>query len=288
MLNERIKEIRALLWQTYIEWVELKPALIGAALAFYIIFSLGPILVITIGIVGAFYGEQTAGSQIVHEINTIAGPKPAEVMQLLIRKTFVPPSSHIATVISFPMVALGAGLFFFQLKRTLNIIWGVSPVERHFLKRLLKNYLLSFLMVVSMGLLLYILVIKSLILALLWEFIRYYIPVSGTIVKSADFIVTFGVITILFGLIYDFLPDVRIKISEVWVGAGVTSLLFTSTQYLTGLYISKTNIETTYGAIGSISVLLIWIFYSSLIFLLGAVFTKVYACRHGRPHIRKE
>jgi len=286
-MTEHLKQIGSLLRQTFIEWVQLKPALIGAALAFSIIFSLGPILVITIGIVGEFYGEKVAEGQIVHEVNTIAGPKPAQVMRLLIKKTFSPPSSRIATVLSFPLVAFGAGMFFFQLKRTLNIIWGASPGDQHFLKRFFKSYLLSFLMVVSLGLLLYILVIKSLTLAMLRDLIQYYTPIPRYIIQTVDFIVTFGVITILFGLIYDFLPNVRIKISEVWTGAGVTSLLFTSTQYLTGLYIIHTNIDTAYGAIGSITVIFIWIFYSSLIFLFGAVFTKVFAYRHGRPHLPK-
>lgn len=286
-MTEHLKQIGSLLRQTFIEWIQLKPGLIGAALAFYIIFSLGPILVITIGFVGAFYGEKVAGSQIVHEINTIAGPKPAEVMRLLIKKTFAPPSSTIATILSFPLVAFGAGMFFFQLKRTLNIIWGARPVEEHFLKSFFRSYLLSFLMVVSLGLMLYILVIKSLTLAMLQDLIQYYIPIPRYVLQTVDFIMTFGVITILFGIIYGFLPNVRIKISEVWTGAGVTSLLFTSTQFLTGVYISHTEIDTAYGAIGSLTVIFIWIFYSSLIFLYGAVFTKVFACRHGRPHLPK-
>ena len=286
-MSEKLYTARSIIRQTFAEWVHLKPELTGAALSFYIIFSLGPILVISISLVGLIYGEKAAEGQIVQEITTIVGPKPAEVITLFFENTYTPSSKAIGTIISFPLLMIGAAMFFFQLKRTLNIIWGVPHHDGNLVKRFMKSYLLSFFMVLSLGILLFLLIIKSLLLALFRDLTIYFVPVPQYVVQTLDLVLTFAAITVLFGLIYDILPDVRIKISEVWIGASVTSLLFTSIQFLIGLYFSHFTVASTYGAIGSMTVMFIWIYNSSLIFLLGAVFTKVYACRTGRPHLPK-
>jgi len=281
---EWLRENRKLFRDTFVEWYKLKPELIGAAIAFYIIFSLGPILVIVISLVGLIFGDRAVEGQIVQEIHNIVGQKPAEVMEVLIRRAYSPPTQTISAIVSVPLVLFGATMIFFQLKNTLNVIWGIRTRSRSRIIGFLRTYMFSFIMVIILGLLLFLFVVKSFTISLLTELFN---PFPRYAVQILDFIFSFGIITILFGTIYDLLPDVKIKVSDVWVGACVTSLLFNSMQFLIGLYLGHANVDSAYGAVGSITILFIWIYYSSLIFLLGAVFTKVYACKSGRPIIPK-
>ncbi|MCE5250426.1 YihY/virulence factor BrkB family protein [bacterium] len=271
--------------ETFIEWYRLKPELIGAAIAFYIIFSLGPILVIVISIVGLIFGDEAVEGQIVQEINNIVGQKAAQVMQILISRAYSPPTQTISTIVSVPLVFFGATMIFFQLKNTLNHIWGIRSKSRNRIIGFLKTYLFSFTMVIILGSLLFLLVVKSLTISLLREL---FYPFPRYALQSLDFIFSLGVLTLLFGMIYDLLPDVKIRVRDIWIGAGVTSLMFSTVQFLIGMYLGYAHIDSAYGAIGSITILLIWIFYSSQIFLLGAVFTKVYACKSGKPLIPKQ
>ena len=281
-----LNEIMQLAILSYHEWIKQKPSTLGAAIAFYFIFSLGPILVIIIGAVGIIFGKQAAEGQIVQEINSIIGQKPAEIIQLFIIQANSPPTRMLITILSIPTVLFGSTMIFFQLKNTLNMIWDVKPRhENSFISAVIK-YGLSFSMVMLLGILLIILIIKSLLLALLYDFIGQILPFPVYLLHIMDSIVTFLVTTILFAMTYKILPDTYLKWSDVLTGALVTSFMFAIGQFMIGLYISKTDIDTTYGALGSLTVLLIWIFYSSLIFLAGAVFTKVYSQKNDHNHVR--
>ncbi|MFC1538481.1 YihY/virulence factor BrkB family protein, partial [Candidatus Latescibacterota bacterium] len=262
---------------TYQEWLKQKPALLGAAIAFYFIFSLGPILVITVGAVGLIFGKQAAEGQIVQEIYSIIGQKPAEVIQSFIIQASSPPTRILTTILSIPTVLLGSIMIFIQLKNTLNIIWDVKPPNKKRFNYYLLNYGLLFLIVVLIGILLILLIIKSFLLAIFSDFVGQFLPFHIFFLLMIDLIITFCFTTVLFAVLYKILPDIYIKWSNIWIGALVTSFMFAIGQLLIGLYISKTDIDTAYGALGSLTVLLIWIFYSSLIFLAGAIFTKVYS-----------
>ena len=281
-----LSKIVKLLKSTYHEWIKQKPFILGAAIAFYVIFSLGPILVIIIEFAGLFFGKQATEGQIVQEINRIIGQKPAEVIQSFIIQAYAPPTRILTTILSIPIVLLGSTMIFFQLKKILNMIWDVIPRKKKRLGDDLINYGLSFSMVALLGILLIILIMKSFSLAFFDEFIGQYFSFPVILLHIIDLIVTFCVTTILFAMLYKILPDTYIKWSNIWIGALVTSFLFAIGQLLIGLYINKTDIDTTYGALGSLTVLLIWIFYSSLIFLAGAVFTKVYSQKNDHNHVR--
>ena len=276
-----LKEIGHLVKSTYHEWIKQKPAILGAAIAFYIIFSLGPIIVITIGIVGLIFGKQAAEGQIAQELYRIFGQKAAEVIQSFITQAYSPPTRIIATILSIPTVIFGSAMMFFQLKYTLNMIWDIQPRKKKRFVDTLINYGLSFLMVILLGILLIILIIKSLLLAIFSGFIGHFLHFPVYFLNIIDLIITFLVTTILFAMTYKILPDIHLTWSDVLNGALVTSFMFTIGQLIIGLYISKTDIDTTYGALGSLTVLLIWIFYSSLIFLVGAVFTKIYSQKNN-------
>jgi len=283
--NEEIDSVRNLIRLTYVEWREQKPELIGAAIAFYIVFSLGPILVIVIEIAGLIFGKAVAESQIIHEFDSIVGPKLAQVIKVIIVNAETPPRQTVTMIVSVPLVILGSAMIFFQLKNALNYIWGVKTAGNGGVLGLVGNYISSFIMVLFLGALLFTLIVKSFALTLVGEFIESYVPFPLIVLSLLDSVFTFFVITLLFAMIYKILTEPKIRWSDEWIGAAVTSLLFTASQFLIGLYFSKIDIGSAFGAIGSFTLLLIWVYYSSIVFLLGAVFTKVYAREYGSFHV---
>ncbi|KPK93939.1 hypothetical protein AMJ80_05675 [bacterium SM23_31] len=274
-----LNDIKLLLKATYIEWRKQRPELLSAAISFYVIFSLGPVLVIIIGIVGLLFGKQVAESQIIQEIQRSIGPKLAEVIQTLIEEAFLHPARELTTILSIPIVVFGASMLFYRLKNTLNVIWDVKPQSRSNLITAIKSYIFSFLMVIILGILLMMLIIKSFLLVLFQEFLNNYIPFPVYLLQIIDGIFTFLAVTILFAVTYKVLLETPIRWRDIWVGASVTSFMFIISQFIIGLYISKAEVGTAYGALGSLTILLVWIFYSSSIYLVGAVFTKVYSQR---------
>ncbi len=280
-----LNELIYLFKETFHEWRKHHPFLIAAAISYYILLLLGPLLVITIVIVGSIIGGKFAEGEVINEIHTLVGPKMANLLQAIIEKAYKPPSKTLSTLISLPLMMLGATIIFFQLQYALNVIWEVKSKRHTGLIGFIKDYLFSFIMVLIVGLLLFLLILKSSIFVLLGTYLHKSVPFYGFIMQTLDLFFTFGFITLLFALIYKILPETKIKWSDVWIGAIATSLLFLIGQLLIGMYISKIDIISAYSAIGSFSVLFIWIFYSSLIFLLGAQFTKVYSRKFGSfPH----
>ena len=276
---QTLRNIRSLLKETYDEWHKQKPEILGAALAFYIIFSLGPVLVITTGIVDFLLGGNTAESEIVQQIHTLIGPKPADVIRSLIAEAYAPPAKYLTTIISIPLIVFGSGMIFFQLRNTLFIVWGIPRRRSRKIIGFLKSYAISFSLVMVLGAILFFLIAKSIALAMLDDFIIQYISVPFSLLRTADSIATFGIVTVLFALVYKILLHEHVTWPNAWVGALGTSFLFTVGQVCIGLYLSMTDIDTAYGALGSVTVLVIWIFYSAQIFLVGAVFTRVHGKR---------
>jgi len=275
-----------LIIDTFHEWRASKPELIGAALAFYILFSLGPMLVITVWILGLFFGKQAAEGEIVNQIQMIVGSKPAAVMQYILAEAIDPPTRYIATIISFPLMLFGSTMIFFQLRNALHFIWQMPHAGRSGVSGLIVDYLYAIPKVAIVGAAFLMLIVKSSFITILSEMFRDQLTKAETIMKIGDFILTFAIITLLFAFIYRFLPRVRIGKSDLWLGAAVTSFLFTLGQMAIGFYIRTTEVDTAYGAIGLFTVLLIWIFYSSQIFILGAVFTKAYSLKFGKMERR--
>lgn len=280
----KAKRVFRLVKETVREWQEDNVPLLAAALAYYTIFSLAPLLIIAIAIAGAFFGEAAAQHEIAGQIQGMVGKDGAEAIQSMIQNANKPSAGgSIATLFGVLTLLLGASGVFGQLQTALNTIWEVKPKPGQGLRSFLQSRFLSFAMVVVIGFLLLVSLVLSAMLAGVSSFFGSFLPALTTLGIILNFVLSFAVTTCLFAAIYKFLPDVKVPWSNLWVGAAVTSLLFSIGRFLIGLYLGNSAIGSTYGAAGSLIVILIWVFYSAQILLIGAEFTQVYAKYRGSP-----
>ncbi|MBW4464210.1 MAG: YihY/virulence factor BrkB family protein [Pegethrix bostrychoides GSE-TBD4-15B] len=258
--------------------------LFAAALAYYTVFSLAPVLVIAIAMVGVVFGEEAARGEIGRQMQGLLGVQGAEFVQSMIQNANQPGSGGlIATVISTGILLFGASGVFGQLQTALNAIWEVKPKPGQAVKSFVQSRFLSFAMVLVIGFLLLVSLVLSAVLAGISTYFREALPGFTILSQLLNFGLSFTVITLLFASIYKFLPDVDVPWKNLWVGASVTALLFNMGKFLIGLYLGNSSISSTYGAAGSLVVVLIWVFYSAQILLYGAEFTQVYSKYRGRP-----
>lgn len=280
----KLNDIVGLLKDTFKEWNEDKVPLWAAALAYYTIFSIAPLLLIAIVIAGSIFGEEAARGQIVGQIQGLVGENAANVIQDMILNTQKPGSGGtIATIVGIATLLFGASGVFGQLQDALNTIWEVKPKPGRAVKSFLQSRFLSFAMVLVIGFLLLVSLVLSAALTGISGYFGNMIPGYVVIGRILNFVISFGAITLLFAAIYKFLPDVKVPWKNLWVGAAFTSLLFSIGKYVIGLYLGSGSVGSTYGAAGSLVVILIWVFYSAQILLLGAEFTQVYSKYRGRP-----
>ena len=263
------------------KWRADKAPRLAAALAYYTLFSLAPLLVIATAVAGLLFGEEMARSQVLISLQELIGPRAARALQTVIENTARPRSGLIATGAGVLTLWFGASNVFHQLKEALNTIWGVRPKPGRGLWAALKARLESFFMVLTIGLLLVLSLIVSAVLAALVELLGRWLPGGASLWQTVDLLGTLLVIATLFAIIYKVLPDVRIAWSDVWIGAAVTAMLFALGRYLIGLYLSRVGVASLYGAAGSLVVILLWVYYSAQILLFGAEFTYVFANRYG-------
>lgn len=274
-----VKQYGMLLKDATFAWWEHKVPRLGAALAYYTIFSLGPLMLIIIAIAGQVFGEEAAQGQIVQQIQGLVGEEGAKAIEAMLISARKPSAGIVATVLGVVMLLFGASGVFGQLQDALNTIWGVTPKPGRGLWGFLKDRFLSFAMVVGIAFLLLVsLVVTAALSALGTLFGEWGASVGG---QAANFVISFGVITFLFAMIFKVLPDVRLAWRDVWVGAALTSLLFTIGKLLIGLYLGRSSTASAFGAAGSLVVLLIWIYYSAQILFFGAEFTRAYAAKRG-------
>lgn len=253
----------------------------GAALAYYSLFSLAPLLVIVIAIVALVFGQDAAEGQIVGQIKNTVGENAGSAIQGMLENTQKKSVGIIATLISIVVLLFGASAVLVELKAALNKIWGVVPPPEGGIKSIVKDRLFSLSMVLGIGFLLLILLVISAWLAALGKFLGDMLPVSLNLLQTLNNVISFCVVTVLFATIYKVLPDIKVAWKDALIGGAVTSLLFTIGKYLIGLYLGRSSVESAYGAAGSLVVLLVWIYYSAQILYFGAEFTKVYANRFG-------
>lgn len=278
----RIKTIIQLLKETVKEWQQDRVSLWAAALAYYTMFSLAPLLLIAITVAGSIFGEEAAQGELVTQIQGLIGQEGAEAIQSMIQNTQQSQSGGvIATLFGIVTLLFGATGVFGQLQEALNAIWEVKPKPELGWKSFVKTRFLSFAMVLVIGFLLLVSLVLSAVLSGISTFFSSRVPDFVIFGQLLNFAISFGVITVLFASIYKFLPDVRLPWRYLWTGAGVTALLFTIGKYLIGLYLGSSGVTSTYGAAGSIIIILLWVFYSAQILLFGAEFTQVYARRYG-------
>ena len=273
------------LWQlakeTATEWMNAKPFRLSAALAYYTLFSIAPLLVVALGIAGLAFGEDAARGQIFGPLQSLLGAKSADAVQNAVAAASVKSSGLLATVTGLGTLLLGASAVFAELQDALNTIWDVKPPPSAGLWDAIRKRLLSASMVAVIGFLLLVSLAASAMLNAIGAYLGGVLPVSAFILETVNFLVSFGVITLLFAAIYKVLPDIDIKWNDVWIGAIATAALFTVGKTAIGLYIGQAALDSTYGAAGSLLVVLAWVYYSSLILFFGAEFTHVYARRRG-------
>jgi len=277
-----MKTILDLLKETISEWSKDKASRLAAALAYYTVFSLAPLLIIVIAIAGSVFGEEAARGEIVGQIQGLVGRDGAQVIETAIENANKPDTGSIASIISIVVLFFGASGIFAELQDALNTVWEVQPKPERGLINVIRNRFLSFTMVLGVGFLLLVSLVVSAALAAMSNFFGHLLPPGLDFLwQLANFIFAFVVTTLLFGLIYKVLPDVKIGWSDVWIGAAITSLLFSIGRYLLGQYLGNSSFGSTYGAAGSLVVVLAWVYYAAQILFFGAEFTQVYARRYG-------
>lgn len=254
----------------------------GAALAYYAMFSIAPLLLIVISLTGIFFGPEAIRGEIFSQLRGLMGDDGALAVQQLLESVSQPEKSLLATLIGAIVLTIGATTVFGELQDDLDRIWKVPVREKEAgLWRLIRNRILSFGIILGIGFLLLVSLIFNAVLAALS---KWWAPIFGewaTVASISNFIISFLMVTAMFALIYKFMPRARILWSDVIVGSLVTALLFTIGKTLIGIYLGESGVASGYGTAGSLIALLIWVYYSAQIFLLGAEFTKIYAERHG-------
>jgi membrane protein len=272
-----------LLKNTAAKWQSDNTFRLAASLAFYTIFSLAPLMLIAVGIASLFFSRQTAVDRIVYELQQLVGDKGAQVIRQVLESAGGFGEGIWAIGIGIVTLIIGASAVFAELQAALNIIWGVkAQVRRGLLLDLVIDRLRSFSIAVGVGFLLLVSLVLSAALSGLREYLNYRMPAVPVIWQALDIVASFVLVTLLFAMIYKYLPDVKLEWRDVWTGAAATSLLFTIGKYLIGIYLGRTATSNAYGAAGSFVVLLIWIYYSALISFFGAEFTQVYARRQRK------
>jgi membrane protein len=261
------------------QWLEDKAPRLGAAMAYYTIFSLAPLLIIVIAISGQVFGQQAAEGRISSQIQELVGEEGAKAIQAMIVSASQPRSSIFATVVGVVMLLLGAMGLFGQLQDAMNTVWEVQPKPGRGALGFLKDRFLSMSMVFGTAFLLLVSLVISAALDVLGGVPDDF--QAGNVARGIDLLVSLIVITLLFAMIYRFLPDAKIACRDVWLGAAMTALLFILGKWIIGLYLGRASVGSAYGAAGSLAVLLVWLYYSAQIFLFGAEFTKAYANRYG-------
>ena len=263
------------------EWRKDDALSLGAALAFYALFSLAPLLLLIIAIVGLVFGRAAAQGEIVARVGGAVGPEAAKVIEGMIARASAPTSGVIATVASLATMLFGASGVFGQLQTSLNQIWGVTGGPRRGVRSLVRRRVTSFSLILGIGFLLFLSLVVSAVLAAVKQLLAEHLPVLGALLPPLNFLVSLLMITALFALIFKVLPDARMHWRDVWLGAAVTALLFTAGKGLIALYLGRTGRASVYGAAASLVVLLLWVYYSAQILLVGAEFTEVYSRRYG-------
>jgi membrane protein len=261
------------------QWVNHKDARLGAALAYYAIISMAPLLVLTVAAAGLFFGREAVQGELVEQLRDLVGEQGGEAIQAMVASAHEPTTGTLAAIGSLAMLIFGAAGLFVELQGALNTIWEVPTRTGGGIWGFIRARLLSFSMVAACAFMLLVSLVVSAGLAAMGSLLGNW--TASIVGQVIGFVASFAVITTLFAMIYRYLPDLRIAWGDVWLGAAVTALLFTIGKTLIGLYLGHSSAASAYGASGSLAVLLIWLYYSSQIFLFGAEFTRAYACRLG-------
>ncbi|MBV8845202.1 MAG: YihY/virulence factor BrkB family protein [Bryobacterales bacterium] len=258
-------------------WLEDRAPTMGAAIAYYAVFSLAPILIIVIAVAGVAFGRQAAEGALFGELADLVGAESAVAVQAILRSASGTASGIFATALGIGTLIIAATAVLSELQSALNLIWKAPPSRGLGVWHLLRTRLVSLSVILVIGFLLLVSLVVSTALAALSGYLDWILPGLATILHIVHLTLSFGFTTVLFAMIFKILPDKAVEWGEVWLGAAVASLLFTVGKYLISLYIGSSNIASTYGAAGALIIILVWVYYSVQILLLGAEFAKAYA-----------
>lgn len=272
------------------KFIDDKAPKLGAALSFYTLFSLAPLLMIAISVAGSIFGRRAARGEIVGQIKSLVGEEGARVVQTALRNAHLGHESGIALIISIATLIIGSTIVFVDLQESLDMVWKVKPKPgRGMIKGLLKDRIRSFAVVMGTGFLLLVSLIVSAVISAINNYVsEQFIELPVYYLEISNLLVSLFIIFLLFMMLFKFLPDVNIKWRHVWVGALVTAVLFVIGKYLIGLYLGTSTLGSTYGAAGSLVIVLLWVYYSTQILFLGAEFTQVYVEKYGEGIKPKE
>jgi membrane protein len=279
-----LSNIFSLLKQTFQEWLQDKAPQLGAALAYYTVFSLAPLVLVLLAIVGVIFRDDPAGAwnQITQQMSYFLDPSAVHVVQNIAQKASQPGKGLIATIIGVALALFGTSGVFGQLQDALNTIWGVKAKPGGGIWGFLRSRFLSFAMVGGVCFLLLVSLTLESVLKAFSHYVQSVLPGGIVIAMTVYLIFDFAVVVLLFAMIFKFLPDVTIQWKDVWIGAVMTAILFGVGKWALGLYLGSGTAGSAYGAASSLITLLLWVYYSSQILLFGAEFTQVYAERAGR------
>ncbi|HKQ25649.1 MAG TPA: YihY/virulence factor BrkB family protein [Burkholderiales bacterium] len=262
-------------------WINHRGASKGAALAFYTLFSMTPILVLAIAVAGYFFGAEAAQGEIIAQLQGLIGPNGAQAIQAVLAAARDPASGLVAAFVSSVLLLVGATSVFTELKNSLDDLWGIEQPVQSGIKELVRNRILSFGLILVLAFLMLISLIVSAALAVLARYAGDIWSSSAAALVTLSSFISFSVIAALFAVIYKTLPNVVLAWRDVWTGALVTAALFSLGKYAIGLYLGNSAVASGFGAAGSVIALLLWVYYSAQIFFLGAEFTRQYALRFG-------
>lgn len=287
--NASVKGVYELIKDAATKWVDDSAARLGAALSYYTLFAIPPLFIILIFVASLFVDEQTVRSGLFGEVGGLVGQKGAEAIQSALQASDPQAKGLLASALAIGALILTASGLFIELQSDLNIIWGVQEKPGRGIRGFLKTRVLSFAMVVGIGFLLMVSLVVSAALSAFGKYFSELAPGLGVVSGILNIVFSFAVITLLFAMIYKVLPDVKIAWRDVWVGAGITALLFTAGKFALGLYLGKNSSVSAYGAAGSLVLILLWVYYSAQILFFGAEVTEAYANRFGvrlvpKPH----
>jgi membrane protein len=284
MAKLTFKGVLKLISESFNSFVDHKALKLSASLAYYTVFSIGPMIIIIIYFAGVIYGQEAIQGSVFKELRGLIGTEPALQVQDMIKNAMLSDRGNFAAIIGFITLFIGATGVFAEIQDSINDIWGLKPKPERGWLQMILNRLLSFSVVVSLGFILLVsLIVTGLIEALMERLQARFPDLTVVIVYIINLLITFGVISSLFAIIFKVLPDAIIKWKEVMTGAMVTAILFMIGKFGITFYISKSDVGSTYGAAGSLVILLVWVYYSSLILYFGAAFTKAYATDYGSP-----
>jgi membrane protein len=276
-----LKALMKVFIDSFTSWITHRGASKGAALAFYALFSLAPILILAIAVAGLFFGDEAAQGQILHQIENLVGHNGAVAIQAILAAARDPVSGQLTTIVAIGLLLIGATSVFTELKASLDELWGVPKSQLSAMNILLRTRLLSIGLILVLT---FLMLISLVVSALLSVFEHYVDSIWGSSIflftTLASF-VSFCVIVCLFAVIYKMLPDKRLSWQDVVIGSIFTACLFTLGKYLIGFYIGKSAVASSFGAAGSVIAILLWVYYSAQILFMGAEFTRQYSLSFG-------